>query len=180
MTNPRLAYLDRSNTAHQFSFRMVTIAYNGRNRFAARDGFLDTRLFRSQWPLAATSWLPLGATPPDNSFLHLGLALRAKSLYFPLQVHPFFLAPRVSTPSFLATERMRLFLSCHPQLSVIALNLRITCDIKNSARLTHGALAVLWLLRNFESRSNSSLSSKSRGNGVMKRCFFLTEGASTK
>src|ERR1700731_3932030 len=33
----------------------------------------------------------------------------------------FLSAPRVSTPFFfLVTERMRLFLSCHPQLSVIA------------------------------------------------------------
>src|ERR1700730_10708199 len=54
------------------------------------------------------------------AFLHLQLAYQARLLYFVSLAYPFFSAPRVRPPGFLfLTERMRLFSSLHPQLSVI-------------------------------------------------------------
>ena len=66
------------------------------------------------------SWLLPAATAPGTVFVHLLLAHPARPLCSLALVHPFFWRPR-PRPSlvYFLTERMRLSLSLHPQLSVI-------------------------------------------------------------
>src|SRR5207302_2918726 len=79
-----------------------------------------SRLLRFRSRPATTCVLLPAAIVPKTASLHLLLVPRARSLYSLALVHPFFLASsgEAAVGSFL-TERMRLSLPPHPQLSVI-------------------------------------------------------------
>src|SRR6266404_1138117 len=95
-----------------------------------------------------------GATPPDNSFLHLGLALRAKSLYFPLQVHPFFLAPRVSTPFFFGYRKdAPFFILSSTTFGYSSTNIAARLTFHGS-KIIKGQIRISWPLVFFEPDPN--------------------------
>jgi hypothetical protein len=92
--------------------------------------------------LVTASWLLPSVTVPETAFVHLLLALQARPLYSPALVILSFLASSSEAALFLfLIERMRLSLSPHPQLSVIAQNAFLS-RIWNRSPL--GSLGRLW------------------------------------